>query len=124
MFGVRWAMIAGLLITAAGCGGGGTTGSDASESGRISVRNDTQYHTKATYIGKDGLPIETDIPSGETKLITGDELIEGGTKVLIHLHVKAPYLIDRDIEVPVSGNVTVWVKRVVGRRDLEIEYLS
>ena len=45
-------MIAGLLITATGCGDGGTTGSETPESGRISLRNDTQYHSKATYIGK------------------------------------------------------------------------
>ena len=58
------------------------------------------------------------------KVITGEELIPGGTEAVIQVHVDAPYLIDREFKVPVDGNVTLWIKRVVGRRELETEMLS
>lgn len=122
--GMAVALLGVLVALLIGCGGSSSTKSTTKEDGRVRLRNDTPYHIKATYVTTAGEPIQTDIESGEAKLITGEELIPGGTEIIIQVHVDAPYLIDREFRVPVDGNVTLWIKRVVGRHDLETEMLS
>jgi len=122
--GMAMALLSALVALLIGCGGSSSTTSTTKEDGRVMLRNDTKYHIKATYVTPTGEPIQTDIESGAEKVITGEELIPGGTEAIIQVHVDAPYLIDREFKVPVDGNVTLWIKRVVGRHDLETEMLS
>lgn len=98
-----------------GCGSDSPTKTQGGGDGRIYVHNLHESPITVTYVNREtGVPVETDIPVGEKKEVSGG-VIDGGKKVTVN--VKGP--VNRtispnqtsalDIEVQIDGDVTIMV---------------
>lgn len=104
-------MLTVILLT--GCGGGSKTGSSSSRDGRIEVLNivnesgSTRVPMHVSYVNNAGETIETVVEVGEQKLVTGNDILEGGTTVKLVFRPQMNCYVVAEKEVSIDGNIIV-----------------
>lgn len=102
-----------MVILLVGCGGGSNTGSSSFQDGRIEVLNivnepgSRKVPMHVSYVDKAGETIETVIGVGEQKLVTGDDILEGGTMVKLVFRPEMNCHVVAEKEVTIDGNIVV-----------------
>ena len=115
-------VILGLVIVSLGCGGGSPTKSRTSEDGRILLRNTTSYTLSVKYKSEELGLITTDIEPGDTQIVSGEELVKGGKRVVLTVVTiisGGGMPLTQDIEVTIDGNITI-LASPTGRRGVEL----
>jgi len=108
------------------CGSDSPSGgnSHTARDGFISVRNDTNKGAvTVTYVTSDSETITTIVEIGETKVVSGEEPVSGGSEVAVT--VKGRSMTNQtttiDIEVSVDGNMLVQILDIrSGQMDYEV----
>ena len=86
------------------------------------MRNNTTYTLRVEYKSEVLGVITTEIAQGDTEIVSGEELVKGGKKVVLTVVTVISgggMPLTQDIEVTVDGNVTITADPT-GRRGVEL----
>jgi len=110
-----------LLIGLTGCGDniveiGGLSGSG--RPGRVSLMNNWTSTVWAEYIDPDGNTVRTTILAGETEVVSGDDILDGGGETYFFLEFDYDWEVRKRVKVIVDGNVLMIIHAVRGQGDV------
>lgn len=101
-----------------GCGGGGKTSSGPSDSGRITVRNQSKAIIDVSYVYEEWGLVEEVVNPGETKDVSQGDL-KNGTEIMVTLKARSSpddmngwyhAQPSSEVKITIHGNVTIIAK--------------